>query len=64
VSVQCTASGFAQRLVRVLKPAASALAIELAFLVQGNAEEELPERILGCFRLVSPDMGTLRTVCP
>lgn len=63
-SFQCTASSVAQRIVRVLKPAASALTIELAFLVQGNDKEELPERIMGSIRLISPDVSTLRDVDP
>jgi len=63
-SIQCTASGFAQRMVRVLKPAASALTIELAFVIQGNTPEELPEQILGGCRITSPNVALLRCVKP
>eukprot|EP00415_Alexandrium_ostenfeldii_P003364 UN3364 len=54
----------AQRIVRVLKPASSALALELAFVVQGNVQDELPEQVLGTARLNSIDVSTLRAVAP
>uniref|UniRef100_A0A7S1MCD1 Protein ENHANCED DISEASE RESISTANCE 2 C-terminal domain-containing protein n=1 Tax=Alexandrium catenella TaxID=2925 RepID=A0A7S1MCD1_ALECA len=63
-SFQITASSMAQRIVRVLKPASSALALELAFVVQGNVQDELPEQVLGTARLNSIDVSTLRAVAP
>jgi len=64
VSIQCTASSIARRIVRVLRPASSMLTLELAFVIQGNGEGELPEQVLGSFRLTSPDVATLRNVSP
>jgi len=47
-------------LVGLLKGYSTAFAIDLGFCIQGNCEDELPERILGNARVTRPDLNTAR----
>lgn len=37
---------------------ASSITVDLAFCLQGNAEEELPEVLLGCCRFTHVDISS------
>jgi len=60
VSVNVASSAMAERICRVLQRAAQALHVEVALLLEGQSEDELPERILGGFRLRFADLSSLR----
>lgn len=40
----------------MVKGYASSLAIDLCFLLEAQSESELPEEVLGSFRLINPDL--------
>mmetsp|Transcript_31241 Transcript_31241/g.72857 ORF Transcript_31241/g.72857 Transcript_31241/m.72857 type:complete len:351 (+) Transcript_31241:133-1185(+) len=62
VSIEVTSSGLGRRIVGVLQSAASAVVVDVAFVIEGQEQEELPEQLLGGFRVVRPDVETLRVV--
>lgn len=62
ISVGVASSGAAQKICRVLVYAAKAVDIELAVLIESKTDEELPEKLIGGFRVRHPDISTLRTV--
>lgn len=64
ISVSIAASSAAQRISRVMLRAGTAIDIELALLIEGQAEEELPEQIMGGLRLARAQLGSVRTVDP
>eukprot|EP00306_Pavlova_sp_CCMP459_P004755 CAMPEP_0185157362 /NCGR_PEP_ID=MMETSP1139-20130426/1718_1 /TAXON_ID=298111 /ORGANISM="Pavlova sp., Strain CCMP459" /LENGTH=860 /DNA_ID=CAMNT_0027722439 /DNA_START=1 /DNA_END=2583 /DNA_ORIENTATION=- len=59
VDVDCTTSRAAASVVNMVKGYCSTLVIDLAFILQGNTEEELPERVLGVVRFSRVDMDVL-----
>jgi len=59
VDVDCTTSRAAASVVNMVKGYCSTLVIDLAFILQGNSEEELPERILGLVRFSRVNMSAL-----
>jgi len=62
VSICISKSSAAQSIVSVLKPAAAAIAIELIFIIEGQAPDELPEDVLGGFRITHADLSSVRYV--
>jgi hypothetical protein len=52
VGIDCNSSPSAGRVVSLVKSHAPALVIDLAFIVEARASDELPERVLGCGRLM------------
>ena len=52
VDVDCNSSPAAGRVVSLVKSHAGALVIDLAFVIEAQAADELPERVLGCGRLL------------
>jgi hypothetical protein len=62
ISVAVSDSPEAARLCRVLSYAAKVVDVECAFVLEGRDEEELPEQVLGGFRVRFPDLDTCRSV--
>jgi len=62
VSVDIFSSSAAQRILGLLKGAAKGLSMEVFFVLEGKSAEELPEQILGGFRVSHGDL--LRTRGP
>merc|ERR1719188_1477300 len=60
VSVNIFSSSAAQRILGLLKGAAKALTMEVFFVLEGKSSEELPEHILGGFRIVRGDLSRTR----
>lgn len=56
VDCDVASSTVATLLVNLIVQSAKALVIDLAFVVQGDRVDELPERVLGCVRLMRMDM--------
>ncbi len=46
--------------MRLVKSYIKTLVIDLGFVIQGNTEEELPERLLGALRIVHIDLDKLK----
>lgn len=59
VDVDCTTSRAAASVVNMVKGYCKTLVIDLAFIIQGNTEDELPERVVGVVRFSRVDMDTL-----
>ena len=55
--VDVSSSYVAQKVLGIVKGVAKSLVLDLAFLVEGKAEDELPERVLGAIRLHRPDLS-------
>mmetsp|Transcript_122501 Transcript_122501/g.354079 ORF Transcript_122501/g.354079 Transcript_122501/m.354079 type:complete len:363 (-) Transcript_122501:30-1118(-) len=62
VSVGIASSAAAQRVAKAMLRAGSALAVELALVIEGKTEGELPEQVLGGFSVFHADMSCLREV--
>mmetsp|Transcript_78807 Transcript_78807/g.219075 ORF Transcript_78807/g.219075 Transcript_78807/m.219075 type:complete len:334 (-) Transcript_78807:72-1073(-) len=62
VSVCIGASSVGRRVSGVLKRASTAVVVELAFVLEAWSAMELPERILGGFRITYADLVSLRAV--
>lgn len=62
ISVSIAASSAAQRVSRAMLRAGSALDVELALVIEGQAENELPERLLGGFRVAHAELHALRNL--
>mmetsp|Transcript_123716 Transcript_123716/g.395870 ORF Transcript_123716/g.395870 Transcript_123716/m.395870 type:complete len:548 (-) Transcript_123716:285-1928(-) len=60
VSVDIFSSSAAQRILSLLKGAAKALTLEVFFVLEGKDPEELPEHILGGFRVSRGDLSRTR----
>jgi len=56
--VDCNSNPAAGRIVSLVKSYAKALTVDLAFLVEAQTAEELPERLLGAVRIVGVDLET------
>eukprot|EP00316_Scyphosphaera_apsteinii_P009524 CAMPEP_0119349652 /NCGR_PEP_ID=MMETSP1333-20130426/109660_1 /TAXON_ID=418940 /ORGANISM="Scyphosphaera apsteinii, Strain RCC1455" /LENGTH=234 /DNA_ID=CAMNT_0007362253 /DNA_START=60 /DNA_END=761 /DNA_ORIENTATION=+ len=50
-------STFAKKIIDVVRPKVASLVIDLAFMLQGNEEAELPERLIGSIRLARLDLA-------
>ena len=55
--VDVSSSYVAQKVLGIVKGVAKKLVLDLAFLLEGKAEDELPERVLGAIRLHRPDLS-------
>jgi Protein ENHANCED DISEASE RESISTANCE 2, C-terminal len=55
-------SATAQRIVSVCRRYMAALTVDIGFVIQGNANEELPEQMMGAMRVHGPDPGQAPTV--
>eukprot|EP00425_Heterocapsa_triquetra_P012509 CAMPEP_0195135930 /NCGR_PEP_ID=MMETSP0448-20130528/153324_1 /TAXON_ID=66468 /ORGANISM="Heterocapsa triquestra, Strain CCMP 448" /LENGTH=318 /DNA_ID=CAMNT_0040174093 /DNA_START=11 /DNA_END=963 /DNA_ORIENTATION=- len=60
VSVDIFSSPAARRVLGLLQGAAKILSMEVYMLLEGRSDEELPERILGAFRVNHPDVSRQR----
>lgn len=56
VDVDVGVSSVAVGVLKVVKGYSKMLVLDLAFVLQGEEEEELPERLLGCVRLQHVDL--------
>lgn len=59
IDVDCASSHAAASVVNMVKGYCKTLVIDLAFILQGNCEDELPERVLSVIRFSRVDMGKL-----
>lgn len=59
LDLDVNSSAFACTVCGMVIGYASSLAVDLAFILQGESEEELPERILGSLRLNRPAVNAL-----
>jgi len=50
-------AGLAKKIIDIVRPKVATLVIDLAFMLQGNEEAELPERIIGVSRLIRLDLA-------
>ena len=57
VDVDCNSSPAAGRVVSLVKSYAKSLVVDLAFIVEAQTADELPERVVGCGRLMHIDLG-------
>lgn len=64
ISLNIVHSGAAKRILTVLRSGASSLDLELGVLLESQAEGELPEQLIGGFRVTHPDLSTTRLVNP
>jgi hypothetical protein len=64
IDVDIASSYVAQKILGVVRGYAKKLTMDLAVVIQGNSEEELPERVLGVVRFHQPAMGTGETRLP
>lgn len=62
VSINIGVSTLGSRVARVMKFAIKRVNMEMAFVIEGQAEAELPERVFGGYRLQYPDISTARPV--
>jgi len=60
MSVNITESAAAKRVSNMIIGAASKLDIELAIVIEAQADTELPEQILGAFRILHADLASTR----
>lgn len=60
VSIDIFSSSAAQRILGLMKGAAKALTMEVFFVLEGKCSEELPEHILGGFRVSHGDLTRTR----
>ncbi|CAK0812434.1 unnamed protein product, partial [Prorocentrum cordatum] len=56
ISLNIVHSGAAKRILTVLRSGASSLDLELGVLLESQAEGELPEQLIGGFRVTHPDL--------
>jgi len=59
VSINCISSPAGRRLVQLLTGAAKHFSMTLYIILEGQEEDELPERILGCLSVYHGDLGKL-----
>ena len=59
VDVDISSSGLAKTLSGMVMGAAQALTIDLAFLLEGQEKDELPERVIGSISLNEPNFNAL-----
>lgn len=64
VGINVVSSPAAERILRVLSSATSKLNLELAVVLESKHAEELPEQLIGGFRVAYPDLETSRLVTP
>ena len=57
VDVDCNSSPAAGRIVSLVKSYARSLVVDLAFVIEAQTTEELPERVLGCARMLHIDLS-------
>lgn len=62
ISLNIVRSGAAKRMLTVLKSGASSLDLELGVLLESQTQDELPEQLIGGFRVTRPDLETTRLV--
>ena len=56
-TVDVTSSMAATAIVAVVKPAARSVVLDLVLLIEGRAEDELPERVIGVARCINHDFS-------
>jgi hypothetical protein len=65
-SLECTcdvtSSMAATAILSVVKPAAKNVLLDLVLLIEGRAEDELPERIIGVARCINHDFSKYRPI--
>ena len=54
-------SPVAKHIMSVVRPLSRSIAIDLAFVIEGQEESELPERLLGGVRLHRIDLGKFKS---
>jgi hypothetical protein len=57
VILNCGSSAVATGVIRLSLGYAKTLMVDMGFLLEGNSEEVLPERIFGCARMKYPEFG-------
>ncbi|CAD7941413.1 unnamed protein product [Amoebophrya sp. A25] len=64
VSMDALATGFARRALNVMSAAMTTVVVELVYLIESQAPEELPEEVLCGFRCYRCDMNKMRPLKP
>ncbi|KAF4660997.1 hypothetical protein FOZ61_003614 [Perkinsus olseni] len=59
-SIDVYSSAVARHIVSLVTDAAKRLVIDIGFVIEGQSDDELPERMLGGFRVRYPDLQSLR----
>eukprot|EP00929_Paragymnodinium_shiwhaense_P096902 TRINITY_DN58643_c0_g1_i1.p1 TRINITY_DN58643_c0_g1~~TRINITY_DN58643_c0_g1_i1.p1 ORF type:complete len:551 (-),score=116.60 TRINITY_DN58643_c0_g1_i1:66-1718(-) len=59
VSINCLTSPAAKHITTVLEGLANAFSVELFFIIEGQAPDELPERILGGMKVTRCDLASM-----
>ena len=57
MDVDCNSSPAAGRIVSLVKSYASSLVVDLAFVIEAQTADELPEAVIGAARLLHIDLG-------
>jgi hypothetical protein len=57
VAIDCNSSPAAGRIVSLVKSYARSLVVDLAFVIEAQTADELPERVLGCVRMLHIDLS-------
>ena len=57
-------SSLAKRIIDVVTPRVSSYVVDLAFMMQGEEEAELPERLIGSCRLIRLDLASAAKASP
>ena len=57
VDVDCNSSPAAGRVVSLVKSYAKSLVVDLAFVIEAQTADELPEAVIGAARLMHIDLG-------
>ncbi|KAF4672306.1 hypothetical protein FOL47_000691 [Perkinsus chesapeaki] len=60
VSIDVYSSQLARHIVSLVTDAAKKLVIDIGFVIEGESDDELPERMIGGFRVRYPDLDSLR----
>jgi len=58
VILNCGSSAIATGVIRSTLGYAKTLVVDMGFLLEGDDEEYLPERIFGCARMKYPEVGS------
>jgi hypothetical protein len=57
VAMDTSTSAVANRAIAIAKPISKSIVVDLAFLIEGKEEHELPELLLGCGRISFIDLS-------
>jgi hypothetical protein len=60
ISINVFSSSAAKKMMSVVCSACKKMVIDVAIVLEGQTPEELPERVIGSFRVIRTDINRLR----